>query len=112
MPKRFSTSELANRLRHRSDELRLTKAEIARRSGVHPAQVGRILQGKHRRISESVLRICNVLGVDLGIVGDQAAQDRTWIADSALAIWDGTHEDAVGIVELLRSIARVKGSPR
>lgn len=108
----LSTSELASRLRDRCGELRLSKAEIARRSGVHPAQVGRILQGKHRRISENVLRICKVLAVDAGLAGDVADHDRARIAESALAIWDGTHEDAEVIVELLRNIARVKGSAR
>lgn len=104
-PPSIVMKRLASRLQGRLYELGLSKAELARQSGVHPSQVGRVLSGHGQRLSQNVLQICNVLGIDPNV---DAADDRARISEAALSIWDGSHEGANAIVGMLRQLARIK----
>lgn len=97
--------QLAFRMRAQLRELGITKAELARRSGVHPSQVGRLLAGEGERLSQNLLQICKILGID---PYGEAADDKARISEAALSVWDGTHEGADAIVGLLQQLARIK----
>ena len=87
-------------------------SRIARESGVHQSQVSRIVAGKFKTFGSNVIKICMTFGMEPSSYygGTRADEDRQQIADSALAIWDGSHRDTGVVVSLLREIARMRRS--
>ena len=57
-------NELRARLLAARSASTLSNAEIARRAGVDPAQALKICRGDFKTLGGSLVRICNVLGVD------------------------------------------------
>jgi hypothetical protein len=87
-------------------------SRIARESGVHQSQVSRIVAGDFKTFGSNVINICMIFGMSPSSYcgGTRVDEDREQIADSALAIWDGTHRDTGVVVSLLREIARMRRS--
>jgi len=87
-------------------------SRLARESGVHQSQVSRIATGDFKTFGSNVIKICMIFSMEpLSYYGgNRADEDRKQIADSALAIWDGTHRDTGVVVSLLREIARMRRS--
>ncbi len=93
-----------------------TVSELARRSGVTQGQASRIAAGEFKTFSSSVITICISLGMEAeaycGKSRHTKNEDERHIANSALAIWNGTHQDADVIVSLLREIAKLRRPDR
>lgn len=92
-------------------------SDLARFSGVHQSQVSRIISGDFKTFSSNVMQICMLLELSPGDYDragrdDRDDGDRKQIADSAIAIWDGTHQDAGTVVSLLREVAKLRKSGR
>src|SRR3546814_3415524 len=71
----------------------LSRAEIGRLSKVHPSQVGRICSGEFKTISNNVVQVCKVLGLNLETVTAPATKaDASWsrLEASVRGIWDNT----------------------
>lgn len=87
-------------------------SRLARESGVHQSHVSRIVAGDFKSFGSSVINICMVFGMQPSSYygGTRVDEDRQQIADSALAIWDGTHRDTGVVVSLLKEIARMRRS--
>src|SRR5437762_387946 len=84
----------------------VTQAALAARSGVSQSQVSRLLSGKPRRLSKSVLAICRYAKID---ASDLKASDprRNGILMGALKkVWDGTDEHARSIARVIASLER------
>ncbi|MCA6108972.1 helix-turn-helix domain-containing protein [Bradyrhizobium cenepequi] len=101
-------------LRQRINQRSWTTTDLARNTGVHQSQVSRIIRGDFKTLSSNVLQICITLGVEIDArrEGDQDEDDRRQIASSAMAIWNGTHQDAGIVVSLLLEIAKLRRTDR
>jgi len=90
---------------------RISNSEISRLTGVDPSHVSRICRGEFKTLSDSVVQICKVLGIEVETVsGDQAHDDPAWlkIEASVRAIWDKTPEDADKIARLIQTVGQLR----
>jgi transcriptional regulator with XRE-family HTH domain len=97
-------------IRQRLSERGWSKSDLARASGVHQSQVSRIFSGDFKAFGSSIMQICMILDIDLTHYQSRtrADKDREAIADSAIAIWDGTPRDREALVMLFNQIARIR----
>ena len=89
----------------------LTDTQIGTIAGVHASQVGRITRGEFRRISESVVQICKILGLEMDSpVFEPNAETAAWmkLQASLRGLWDKTPEGADKIVRVLDTIGALR----
>lgn len=89
----------------------LTDTQIGALAGVHASQVGRITRGEFRRISEGVVQICKVLGLEMDTAAFEAsAETAAWakLQASLRGLWDKTPEGADKIVRVLDTIGALR----
>jgi hypothetical protein len=93
---------------------RLSVSEVAMLCDVDQSQVSRVLAGDFKRISHNVMQICMNIGIDpVRFVGTVHGDDvRRRIADSALAVWDGTPEGADLLISILGGMAAMRAGRR
>jgi hypothetical protein len=92
-------------------ECALTDTQIGAIIGVHASQVGRITRGEFRRISENVVLICKVLGLEIDAAAlEPSAETAAWakLQASMRDLWDRTPEGADKIVRLLDTIGALR----
>jgi len=89
-------------------------SDVASKTGIHQSQVSRIVAGDFKTFSSSVIKICMEFGMEPKDYcdGNHRDADRRQIANSAIAIWDGTRQDADLVVSLLREIAKLRRQDR
>jgi hypothetical protein len=87
-----------------------TRTECARHCRLNQGHLSRIFDGKFKTFSSNVMRICIFLGLDpvRYLLDQKALDDRARIMDSAIAIWNGSSEDAERLVRLLQDIAGLR----
>lgn len=85
----------------------LTFSDIAKLSDVDATQVGRICKGRFKTFSHNVVRICDVLGVELPRIEKPHASEKELAKARAslTRIWDNTPEGAAVIERLLDAVA-------
>ena len=74
--------------------------------------LGRITRGEFRRISESVVQICKVLGLEIDAAAlEPNAETAAWakLQASLRGLWDKTPEGADKIVRVLDTIGALRG---
>jgi hypothetical protein len=89
----------------------LSDTQIGALAGVHASQAGRIMRGEFRRISESVVQICKVLGLEMdAAVLEVSAETAAWakLQASLRGLWDKTPEGADKIVRVLDTIGALR----
>jgi primosomal replication protein N len=89
----------------------LTDTQIGAIVGVHASQVGRITRGEFRRISESVVQICKVLGLEMDSTAfEPNAETAAWakLQASLRGLWDKTPEGAEKIARVLDTIGALR----
>jgi transcriptional regulator with XRE-family HTH domain len=91
-----------------------TASKLATLAGVHQSQVSRIAAGHFETFGSSLMKICMTLDLEPATYCGRAAEDadRKAIADSAIAIWDGSRRDAPLVISLLKEIARLRKGSR
>jgi hypothetical protein len=92
---------------------RLSRAEIARISNVHPSQVARICSGQFKTFSHNVVQICRALGVSVPRLepdADEVAPEWAAVQSSVRRIRDETPEGARTIAKLLNAIADLQAA--
>ena len=105
-------SVLRTRIVAARGECALTDTQIGAIVGVHASQVGRITRGEFRRISESVVQICKVLGLEVSAAPlEPSAETAAWakLEASMRGLWDMTPEGADKIVRVLDTIGALRG---
>jgi len=98
-----SREELIRKLSAKVAEGALSLAEISRISGVHESQTSRIIGGKFKTLSASVMQICRTLGVD-----PDADPVAMRLNGALYRLWDGSPEDADRIVRVLDGLANLR----
>ena len=86
-------------------------SDLAKKTGINQGQVSRIAAGKFKTFASNVVRICIELEMNPFSYHTQANEEdqhREAIANSAIAIWDGTPRDREVVVALLRQIADLR----
>lgn len=93
-------------LREKASSMRLSQAEIAKKTGMSQSQVSRILAGRFNRLSKKVMQICKFLEVQSSVSITTSHLSKR-LSDAVLAAWDGTkaHEDA-----LVRLLSALRGA--
>lgn len=89
----------------------LTDTQIGAVVGVHASQVGRITRGEFRRISESVVQICKILGLGMDLtLLEPSAETAAWakLQASLRGLWDKTPEGADKIMRVLDTIGALR----
>jgi transcriptional regulator with XRE-family HTH domain len=92
-----------------------TYSEIGRNAGVDQSQASKICRGNFKTFSDNVRKICLSLGVDPNSpdAEDPAPDElKRRLERSAVAIWDGTREDAERLIRLLTDIAALRRSEK
>ena len=94
---------------------KLLTTELSQISGVDQGQISRVLAADFKRVSQNIMQICIHLGIDplrffAASHEDEFAKKR--IMESALAVWDGTPEDADLLVSVLGGMAAMRNAPR
>jgi transcriptional regulator with XRE-family HTH domain len=113
MHARGNIENLANRIREKIKRKGISRADLAVSAGVHASQVSRICGGKFRRVSENVMRVCNVLGIE--IAGGTAAGDdplASRLQAEVLRAWDQSEEGADQLIRILRGVGALSSSAR
>jgi predicted transcriptional regulator len=87
---------------------------LAVQAGVHQSQISRIVAGDFKTFSSNIIKICMKLELEPKSYYENTRVDeeRTQIANSAIAIWDGTRQDAGIVVSLLKEIAKLRKQDR
>ena len=109
-PTRKQIRDLEKQLSRARKRNPLTNAEIGQLASVHPSQVGRICNGNFRTISNNVVQVCRVLGIELETVAKPARKrDTSWLRleSSIRNLWDQTPEGARRIAKILDKIAEL-----
>jgi len=106
-----SRRALVAEMTRRRASLKLTYAEIARRTDVDPAQVSRICKGEFKTLSANVMQICMFLGISephRPRAGKGVDQHRRQLEVGVLEMWDRTPQDAERILRLLRQLTELR----
>jgi predicted XRE-type DNA-binding protein len=92
----------------------LNVSDVAMLTEVHQSQVSRIVAGQFKTFSSNIMQICMTLGMEPRVYCEDARddEDRKQIANTAISIWDGTHQDTGVVVSLLREIAKLRKQDR
>ena len=107
-PSTLEIGGLKMRIMGRYQAQALSYAEIGRMAKVDQSQVWRICTGEFRTISNNVVQVCKVLGVQVetvqtGPVDDGASWRR--LETSLRNLWDQTPKGAKRIIRILDSMA-------
>ncbi|MBR1225223.1 hypothetical protein JQ600_09865 [Bradyrhizobium sp. AUGA SZCCT0176] len=110
-----SKRALVGEIRAQMDARKLGMSQLADGCGVDQSQVSRVMAEDFKGMSHNIMQICIHLGIDpLRFFSpsrtDEIAKKR--IVDSALAVWDGTPEDAELLVSVLGGMAAMRGARR
>lgn len=106
-----SRRALVAEMTRRRVDLGLSYAEIARRTGVDPAQVNRICKGQFKSLSENVMQICMFLGIPephRPLTSVDLDRHRRQLEAGVLEMWDRTPQDAERILRLLRQLTDLR----
>jgi hypothetical protein len=98
-------------IRSRMNARKLNASLIARTCAVDQSQVSRILAGDFKNISQNIMQICMYLGIDpVRLLRSAPVEDAATqrIAESALAVWDGTPQGADLLVSVLGGMAALQ----
>lgn len=86
-----------------------TRRELARRAGVDPGQLTRIMKGDFERLGGGLKRVCQAAGVKLDTFYDPRTNRDLMTALNE--VWDGTHQDAKVIGDFIRALGRARTRP-
>jgi transcriptional regulator with XRE-family HTH domain len=102
-------SDLAREIKARRQARALSFEKLGVLAGVDVAQAFRICRGEFKTLNPSVLRICNVLGIQpeadgmvLPLRGDSAAE--AMLSAEVLTAWDRTEAGAELLKRVLRAL--------
>jgi hypothetical protein len=93
----------------------LSATRLADLCGVDQSQISRVLAGDFKGLSHNTMQICMSLGIDplrFVVPSREDEMIKRRIADSALAVWDGTPEGAELLVSILAGMAAMRGLRR
>ncbi|MET4331026.1 transcriptional regulator with XRE-family HTH domain [Bradyrhizobium sp. i1.15.2] len=108
-----SKRALVGEIQARMEARKLVTTQFAQSCGVDQSQISRVLAGDFKGVSHNVMQICIHLGIDpmrffVPSREDEFAKKR--IMESALAVWDGTPEDADLLVSVLGGMAAMRSA--
>lgn len=112
-PSEREIGELKERISAQCKLRGLRYAEIGRLARVHPSQVWRICAGEFRTVSNNVVQVCKVLGVEVETVkGPDRDGDDSWdrLEGSLRNLWDRTPEGARRLKRILDAMAKLGNS--
>lgn len=107
-PSRQELNSLIQEIQQKRREQALTLADIGRMANVHSSHVSRICAGRFLTISNNVVQVCKVLGVQIESVASiRGETDHSWsqLERSLRNLWDQTPEGAKRIGRILDTIA-------
>lgn len=110
-----SKRTLVAEIRAQMDARKLGTTQLARICRVDQSQISRVMAADFKGMSQNVMQICIHLGIDpmrffVPSREDEFAKKR--IMESALAVWDGTPEDADLLVSVLGGMAAMRSARR
>ena len=113
--------ELRLRVLDARSQCTLSNAQIVQATGVDPGQVSKICRGKFETLSDSLMKICNILGIsvksgtamrdaataEVDAEGAQKAAAWRRLERSVRRAWDETPEGAARLARVLDAVARI-----
>ena len=119
-PTQEERSDLLDRMRQARRRLGYSYAVIGAKALIDPSQVSRICRGDFVTFSDSVMRICTVLGVSLRADGNalgsepatRGAGEAAWakLERSVRRAWDNTPVGAERLARVLAAVADLSKS--
>lgn len=114
MAKRYEhASSLSEQIRARQRERSLSFEKLGVLAGVDGSQVFRICRGEFKTLNPSVLKICNVLGIQpkadgLVLHPSGASEMEAMLSAEVLTAWDRTDSGAMLLKRVLRALHRTE----
>jgi transcriptional regulator with XRE-family HTH domain len=118
-PTRIERTDLLQRMQAARGRLGLSYAALGERADVDPSQVSRICRGQFATFSDSVVRICTVLGVQLrptdaappAAVPTKTREAAAWakLERSVRRAWDETPAGADRLAKVIAAVAEIGG---
>lgn len=118
-PNQEERDKLAGRIRGAYEKSSYSISDLAKAARVNAGQASRIVAGKFKTISGSVLQICTILDVDPLVAasssqksaGQSAQANVAWarLEASVRRAWDKTPQGAERLVKVLDAVAEVGG---
>lgn len=104
-------STLSKKIRERRLERKLSFENLGVLAGVDGAQVFRICRGEFKTLNPSVLKICNVLGIQpkadgMALQPRGANEMEAMLSAEVLTAWDRTEAGAILLKRVLRALHR------
>jgi transcriptional regulator with XRE-family HTH domain len=115
-PTRIERTDLLLRMQTARGRLGLSYAALGERADVDPSQVSRICRGQFSTFSDSVVRICMVLGVQLRPAGAElppappaTGKAAAWakLERSVRRAWDDTPAGADRLAKVIAAVAEI-----
>ena len=116
-PTRKERTELVRRIQARRTRLELSYAALGERAGVDSSQVSRICRGQFATYSDSVVRICMVLGERLRSTDAEPppappasrGREAAWakLERSVRRAWDETPAGAERLARVIAAVAEI-----
>lgn len=118
-PTHIERTDLLRRMQAARERLGLSYAALGERADVDPSQVSRICRGQFTTFSDSVVRICTVLGVQLrsteaappAAVPTKTRKAAAWakLERSVRRAWDQTPAGADRLAKVIAAVAEIGG---
>ncbi|WP_336950246.1 helix-turn-helix transcriptional regulator [Sphingobium aromaticivastans] len=118
-PTHVERTDLLRRMQAARGRLGLSYAALSERADVDPSQVSRICRGQFTTFSDSVVRICTVLGVQLRAgdavpplaqtVSTRKAEAWAKLERSLRRAWDETPTGAERLAKVIAAVAEIGG---
>ncbi len=86
----------------------LTESYIAHATSISQPWVSRILNGKFKRLTPAVQRLCEYADIDIEYQVVRSVKGFARLSNALDAVWDGTDVDARRIEKLLRAVSQIR----
>ena len=97
--------QIAKRLNEYLEENKITEQIVAKATNTDQSHVSRIRNGKFKRITEKVKRVCSYASIELNLNEEKNDPAKNiYLMEAISEVWDGTNEKAKALARIIRSL--------
>ena len=109
MSTRVNATEIGRKIGDKMRQQGETQSAVSHRLGLHQSQISRILQGRFKRLSPSVKKLC----IDAGVRVDQVSHPQHYVPSQRLVkaigeTWDGTATHEKALLKVLKAVNLIR----
>lgn len=100
----MNSTEIANQLKKYLEENKVTEQSVANATNIDQSYISRIKNGKFKRVTENVKKVCEYARIDLNFVKESSPAEKTILMNAIYEVWDGTEKQAKALAKVIRSL--------